>query len=227
MKMKIDYARAYSDHVSEIMSTAPQYHPFLVTKSFKPVRFDNTSSTLKRVTEHVFRENDRLYRDITSRLMTNFTRKSRQHLHPKAFHFFDLPNSEKKTSINFDRPELPHIHSIYLVHHDTLTKFNKLAFHDKFQPIVNHKNRNESNRTYPSLISIHAREIEDLVADIPNTVAYAAKLLDHSYSQHLINDDHVFFTQNPKSSSMKSAPPRMPLLLDQSKKRMKEKLAVL
>ena len=209
------------------MSTAPQYHPFLVTKSFKPVRFDNASSTLKRVTEHVFRENDRLYRDITSRLMTNFSRKSRQHLHPKAFHFFDLPNSEKKTSINFDHPKLPHTHSIYLIHHDTLTKFNKLAFHDKFQPIVNHKNRNESNRTYPSLISIHAREIEDLVADIPNTVAYAAKLLDHSYSQHLMNNDVFFYSQNPNATKEKSSSRDMSMLLDQSKKRMKEKLAVL
>ena len=223
--MKIDYTNQYSNHITNIAHTNPCYSQFLVTKSFKPLPNKIRINKLNHITDHVFSENDRLYRHITSRLMTNFTRKPS--LHPLAFHFFDLPNSQKMKSINFDNPELPHIHSIYLIHQETLSRFQRLAFIDKFQSITKHRNSITNQRTYPSLISIHAVEIEDLFDDLPDTVAYAAKLLDHSYSQHLMNDDCCFFTQNPKAAAKKPAHeiPRY-MLLNESHKRMRDRLVV-
>lgn len=207
---------SYSSHIIHKLIHIRDYIPYFMTLSFSGALmsqnnmiFTSSRMPLNTITKVAFYEHDRIYRHIVSNMMSHFTRK--KYLYPLTFDFFDLPNSQNLRSINLDSIELPHIHSIYLVHKQTRSEFKSLA-NDNFDGIVQHRqiskttysttSLNKSTElTFPSLISIHAKEIED-ITDIPNVVTYASKLLKHNRVLSMQNDC-IFFSQNPKSESEK------------------------
>ena len=82
--------------------------------------------------------------------MTNYTRKF--HLHPRTFDFIDFPNT-KHNRPHTNEPKTPHIHSIFLIHPITQSKFETMMS-EEFQEIVTHR---DMRSVIPVLCRTHYR----------------------------------------------------------------------
>lgn len=186
-----EIAKIYSTHITNLLIENKNRRPYFVTSTFchseslRPRSFQD-------VIWHAFARYDHVYRHLTSRLMTNFSKKP--FLHPTTFDFVDMPNTRVSRKLNFYNPVTPHIHSIYLVHEDTLERFEALR-NGAFQVVVSH----------PALHfvqTIDARLIEP--STLTKVISYAAKLLDNREAVKLAGDVPLF-TQYPKARSERAA----------------------
>ena len=146
--------------------------PYFVTTSFVPV-----DASIKQKIEFCYKSYAKFYRHLTSRLMTNYTRKF--HLHPRTFEFIDFPNT-KHNRPHTNEPKTPHIHSVFLIHPDTQSKFEMMMC-EEFQEIVTH-------RDMRSIIQCYAERITDTKDDITRLVSYASKFLQMRSATSLLND---------------------------------------
>jgi len=178
-----DIVVAYTSHIRELVAEDKNLVPYFVTTVFADFTC-NSREQLKRKTTYAITHYDRVYRHLTSKLMTNFSKKP--HLHPVTVDFVDLPNTKHSLKINLREPSTPHIHSIYLLHQKTLNRFEALR-DDDFSSIVNHP-------CLEQLLSIHAAPID--LSDLERVVSYSAKLLQND-AAIAIADDVPLFNQFP------------------------------
>ena len=186
--MKLSYQQlvgAYTDQIQEILCSHHGLAPYFITTSFSDFSTD-ASNQIKSKIKFVWKQYDAVYRHLTSRLMRHFTDK--RHLHPRTYDFIDLPGTRHSFKINVYEPKTPHLHSVVLIHPDTLGRFQLLAT-EQFQSIVVHP-------SLQFLVSIHAEEID--LPTLPTVVRYAAKFLENDNAQHLLDDDTDLFNQFPR-----------------------------
>ena len=146
--------------------------PYFVTTSFVPV-----DASIKQKIEFCFKSYAKFYRHLTSCLMTNYTRKF--YLHPRTFDFIDFPNT-KHNRPHTNEPKTPHIHSIFLIHPITQSKFETMMT-EEFQEIVTH-------RDMRSVIQCYAERITDTKDDMTRVVSYASKFLQMRSATSFLND---------------------------------------
>lgn len=172
-----------SNHINCLISTDQNLVPYFLTTVFADFEC-KADNQLKRKIEYSLREYDRVYRHLTSKLMNNFSKK--HHLHPRTFDFVDLPGTRHTSKINAYEPSTPHIHSVYLLHKQTLNRFDDLLS-TSFQAIHQH-------HSFGNIISIDARPIA--AGTIYTVVDYSAKLLGNCAAVAL-SDDVPLSTQYP------------------------------
>ena len=207
---------AYSDKIESIITNLPHYHPYLITTGFKFIPFGAGPKP-----QYMFISNDtwniysKCYRHLISNIMNNFTKKS--HLYPKTFDFLDVDGTRNNPRAAFTENTIPHIHSIYLVHEQTLGRFQTLASND-FQSIVLHPSLSDFLRV------INAKPITET---IPHAVSYCSKFFDNHYARR-IRDDYPLFNQFPlaefEKEALKHQRERLPFnLLNHSRREMKQR----
>jgi len=210
--------KAYFDSINSLLSN-DDLIPYFMTVSFVNIDTSDTNQKIK----FVFDEYDRFYRHLTSQLMTNFTRKL--HLHPRTFDFIDFPNTRHSNSINVYEPKTPHIHSVYLIHRDTQSKFEQHMC-KQFDQIVQHRNQRY-------VIQAYAERIRPTDADLDRVLSYSMKLLETRTAARLTQESNLT-QQYPISSSQlyqrvskhdqKHVDP-LPAMFAQSKQTMRERFA--
>jgi len=180
-----DIAELYSSHIANLLLEKQNRQPYFVTTTFcHSERFSPRS--FQDAVWYVLGRYDHLYRHLTSKLMNNFSKKS--YLHPMTFDFLDIPHTRASRELNFYDPVTPHVHSIYLVHEDTLDRFETLR-NDGFLVILDHP-------ALSAVRTIDARLIQ--ASSLTNVVSYAAKLLNNREAVRLAGDAPLF-TQYPKA----------------------------
>ena len=179
VSLKKQITRAYSKHISALVSGSAEHSPYMVTTVFGDFSGLRELSFPEKI-KYVHREYDRAYRHLTSNLMNNFSKK--HHLHPITFDFIDIPETQHPTNINFFDLPTPHIHSVYLVHDKTQPRFESLAS-ENFASIVRH-------RSMSALTSMHATKIPP--CEISDVVAYSAKFLELSGAVARAEDAPLF-----------------------------------
>lgn len=174
-----------TNSLNQAISDNPEYKPYLMTYMFA-----NTNAyDLKRYAPFVFEESKRIYHHIHSRTISNHKRK--RQLLPYSFEFIDVANTRKHEYVNISNPDTPHVHAVMLFHAAATNNLNELIA-EKFESIRLHVRQPQTRkvqkkeRTFPSLISIHAEPVEDL-AELPKVVSYAAKLLDYDVAQKFMS----------------------------------------
>jgi len=175
----------YFDSIKNVLSRN-NHIPYFVTVSFVDIATNDTNQKIK----FVFEQYDRFYRHLTSQLMNNYTRKL--HLHPRTFDFIDFPNTRHSNSSYIPEHKTPHIHSVYLVHRDTQSKFEQHMRED-FDKIVQHRNQRY-------VIQAYAERIRRSNADLDQVLSYSMKLLETHSKKHLTQENNLT-TQYPISSS--------------------------
>lgn len=184
---------AYTDQITtEIRNSANQYRPFLTTTTFKYIPL--TQSSMKQqyrfFTESTWTQYSKTYRFILSQLTNNFRKKP--HLHPRTYDFFDVPGTRININAAFTENTIPHIHSIYLIHRDTLDPFQTLI-DEQFYRVVSHDSMCDFIQT------IHA---EPITSDLPRAVAYCSKFYDNCYAKSM-RSDYDLFRQFPITNEEK------------------------
>lgn len=172
---------SYASTIDSIIAETERL-PYFVTTSFTPIDAD-----LNAKIDHCFTSYEKFYRHLTSRLMTNYTRESKFHLHPITFDFVDFPNTRDNRP-HTNEPETPHIHSVFLIHPVTQSKFESLMSQN-FSEIVNHD-------AMSSVIQCYALPITH---KLPHLVSYASKFVQLSQSRNLTLPDLT--TQYPIAKS--------------------------
>lgn len=179
------FINAYSNHITNIILANPVYRPFLVTKTFA----NPNAYSMKSVAKYLFEQNERIHLHIQSRLTNNYSRKPR--LFARSFDFLDISNTKNSFQVNTDMPLKPHIHSIYLIHQETLTAFRNLI-NENFVSVIAYRmnspdhEKTEKIRAFPALKTIDARPVA--IDQIPETLVYAAKLLKNFSIQIMMTD---------------------------------------
>jgi hypothetical protein len=205
----------YFDSIKNVLSRN-NHIPYFVTVSFVDIATNDTNQKIK----FVFEQYDRFYRHLISQLMNNYTRKL--HLHPRTFDFIDFPNTRHSNSSYIPEHKTPHIHSVYLVHRDTQSKFEQHMRED-FDKIVQHRNQRY-------VIQAYAERIRRSNADLDQVLSYSMKLLETHSKKHL-TQENILTQQYPISTSQlyqrvskhdqKHVDPR-PEMFEQSKQTMRE-----
>jgi hypothetical protein len=208
----------YFDSIKNVLSRN-NHIPYFVTVSFVDIATNDTNQKIK----FVFEQYDRFYRHLISQLMNNYTRKL--HLHPRTFDFIDFPNTRHSNSSYIPEHKTPHIHSVYLVHRDTQSKFEQHMRED-FDKIVQHRNQRY-------VIQAYAERIRRSNADLDQVLSYSMKLLETHSKKHLTLENNLT-TQYPISSSQlyqrvskhdqKHVDPQ-PAMFEQSKQTMLERFS--
>jgi hypothetical protein len=175
----------YFDSIKNVLSRN-NHIPYFVTVSFVDIATNDTNQKIK----FVFEQYDRFYRHLISQLMNNYTRKL--HLHPRTFDFIDFPNTRHSNSSYIPEHKTPHIHSVYLVHRDTQSKFEQHMRED-FDKIVQHRNQRY-------VIQAYAERIRRSNADLDQVLSYSMKLLETHSKKHL-TQENILTQQYPISSS--------------------------
>lgn len=177
--------KTYTRHIRSILDNRPDLTPFFVTTVIKRVPLEDALSWrlpypfLSHATWNVY---SRFYRHLVSRLTNNW--QDKRHLLPLTFDCFDIRGSKVSVSIPVNRNEIPHIHSIYLVHQDVLPRFSDLA-DSGCREILFH----------PAFIKlIHSVEILP-VDDMRGVVSYSSKFARNVYVQKKRNDVDLVFQQ--------------------------------
>jgi hypothetical protein len=176
-------ASEYATHIDKLLAANPDRTPYFVTTAFADFE-TNARDVLKAKINYSWDKYDDVYRHILTALMNNFSFK--RHLHPLTFDFIDLPGTRYSRHLNKDDPKTPHIHSIYLIHDKTLSRFEELRA-ESFTSITSHPKLR-------ALISIHA---VPLVKDTTKHLFdYASKL--YCSGHHLESSAGVnLFNQYP------------------------------
>ena len=174
----------YFDSIKNVLSRN-NHIPYFVTVSFVDIATNDTNQKIK----FVFEQYDRFYRHLISQLMNNYTRKL--HLHPRTFDFIDFPNTRHSNSSYIPEHKTPHIHSVYLVHRDTQSKFEQHMRED-FDKIVQHRNQRY-------VIQAYAERIRRSNADLDQVLSYSMKLLETHSKKHL-TQENILTQQYPISS---------------------------
>jgi hypothetical protein len=172
-----------------------EYRPYFVTYSFS----NPNSIELKRCAPFVFRETERLYHHIQSRTVTNHARKPERF--PYSFEFFDVANTRKRADVNLIDPRTPHVHAVMLIHRTAVSRLDGMIT-EKFESIRTRVSQQQTpnvapERTFRSLTSVHAERVD--LADLPEVVAYAAKLLENDYAQKLMAEVDLYAVRTPPS----------------------------
>ena len=208
----------YFDSIKNVLSRN-NHIPYFVTVSFVDIATNDTNQKIK----FVFEQYDRFYRHLISQLMNNYTRKL--HLHPRTFDFIDFPNTRHSNSSYIPEHKTPHIHSVYLVHRDTQSKFEQHMRED-FDKIVQHRNQRY-------LIQAYAERIRRSNADLDQVLSYSMKLLETRSAKHLKRESNLT-QQYPISTSQlyqrvskhdKKHVDHRPAMFEQSKKTMLERFS--
>lgn len=192
IKSDKDPTNQYLSNLYQNLIRNSHYQPFLTTTTFKYIPL--TTSSMKQqyhfLTDATWHQYSKTYRFILSQLTNNFTKKS--YLYPITYDFFDVSNT--RTSINavFTETTIPHIHSIYLIHKDTIEAFHRLR-NDQFSIVINHSSMCDYVQ------SIDARPIED---NLPRAVSYCSKFYDNLYARS-IRDEYNLFNQFPITDAEK------------------------
>jgi hypothetical protein len=205
----------YFDSIKNVLSRN-NHIPYFVTVSFVDIATNDTNQKIK----FVFEQYDRFYRHLISQLMNNYTRKL--HLHPRTFDFIDFPNTRHSNSSYIPEHKTPHIHSVYLVHRDTQSKFEQHMRED-FDKIVQHRNQRY-------VIQAYAERIRRSNADLDQVLSYSMKLLETHSKKHL-TQENILTQQYPISSSQlyqrvskhdQKHVDHRPAMFEQSKQTMRE-----
>jgi hypothetical protein len=184
---------AYTEQITnEIKNSAGNYRPFLTTTTFKYIPLSQSSMKQQYCffTDSTWTQYSKTYRFILSKLTNNYSKKP--YLYPRTYDFFDVPGTRTNINAAFTERTIPHIHSIYLVHQDTLNAFQNLI-DDKFYSVVSH----DSNIDF--IASIHA---EPITHDLPRAVAYCSKFYDNCYATSM-RTDYDLFRQFPITNEEK------------------------
>jgi hypothetical protein len=183
---------SYINNLYQNLVSKSHYRPFLTTTTFKYIPL--TTSSMKQqyrfFTDATWTQYSKTYRFILSNLTNNFTKKS--YLYPITYDFFDVHKTRETPKAAFTENTIPHIHSIYLVHEQTLTKFQRFVDED-FQSVVNHHSLCDFVQT------IHAEPIDK---DLPRAVSYCSKFYDNRYARS-IRDEYNLFYQFPITNAEK------------------------
>lgn len=188
-----EFKRAYSNKIKSMIEENICLRPYLVTIRPKFIEvnslsLDTTQKEYRFFTDATWKEYSRLYRHLISNLTNNYHKK--RHLYPLTFDFFDVDKTKSNGSAIFSSNTIPHIHSIYLVHHDTEDRF-KMLMNDNFQSIINH------HSIKPNFQTMHAEPITD---DLDRAVSYASKFYDNTYAKR-IRHSYPLFNQFPPLES--------------------------
>jgi hypothetical protein len=163
----------------------------MMTFSFNYIPLTSTSNSIryKFLTNDAWNQYYKVYKDILSNLNKNYHKK--RYIQPLTFDFLDVNGTRDSQCACFTERTIPHIHSIYLVHEETLQRFQRLI-DTNFKAVIEH----EANR----LNSIESKPITDL----PKAVSYCSKFLDTYQARSLReNANYVFFNQFPMPASEK------------------------
>jgi hypothetical protein len=184
----LPYEKLKNEYFNSIKSVLSKNNhiPYFVTVSFVDIATNDTNQKIK----FVFEQYDRFYRHLISQLMNNYTRKL--HLHPRTFDFIDFPNTRHSNSSYIPEHKTPHIHSVYLVHRDTQSKFEQHMRED-FDKIVQHRNQRY-------VIQAYAERIRRSNADLDQVLSYSMKLLETHSKKHL-TQENILTQQYPISTS--------------------------
>lgn len=186
---------AYTKQITaEITNSSNTRIPFLTTTRFYriPLSASNMKQQYCFFTDATWKQYSRAYRFILSQLTNNFSKK--QYLHPLTYDFFDVDNTSKNINASFTEKTIPHIHSIYLIHIDTLDSFQHLI-DTQFSAVVNDSSMCDFVQT------IHAKRI---TSNLPQAVAYCSKFYDNCYARSM-RTEYDLFRQHPITNEEKAA----------------------
>lgn len=163
------------------------HKPFFMTTVFNETRTEPTYSIhkLKRKVQFISDRYNEFYRHLTSTLMKNFTKKF--DLHPRTYDFVDFPFTKHSQKILIE-PKTPHFHSIYLVHNDTLDRFQH-HLSRRFSEIVRHPSQR-------CVISAYAEPIKPTDDDLKRVLSYSMKFMSDPRAD-AINEDVPLYDQYP------------------------------
>jgi hypothetical protein len=191
-----DIKHGFTTLIQDELAAHKHYRPFLTTVTFKfiPLSPSTPSSSYMFFGKDFWKQYGKVYRFIARKLDKNYHKKA--YLQPKTYDFLDVTGSRGNPGVTFTETTIPHVHSVYLIHEQTLARFQKLA-DSGFDMVVNH----ESNRPFVS--SIHAQPITD---NLPEVVGYCSKFYDAYYARSLREDsDYELFRQHPLTADERQA----------------------
>lgn len=161
------------------------YH---VTINFNPKYFNSTAS--KHI-ELVWKLYNKIYRFIVSNLMNNFTRK--RNLHPITLDFIDFEGTRYNTYVRTRSCSVPHIHSIWSIHPDTLEEFKEMI-KSEFKKLSNHHKMD-------FLLNIDVREVGKSDEDLREAIQYDSKFASGKSQKSFEHEGVNLFSEYPISSS--------------------------
>lgn len=181
------YIKEFQENISLILKQ-DLHKAFLVTVSFSSPLYlrDTDPRIIPSQIKFMFTNYNSFYRHLCSRLMTNFTKKL--HLHPRTFDFVDFPHTRHSRAVSLIEPKTPHFHSVYLVHRDTLDRFNNLMS-TNFAEILSHLAQR-------NVITAHAKPIKPTNADLKRVLSYSMKFLADPRADAL-NEETPLMNQYP------------------------------
>jgi len=186
---------AYTQHIAtEIKNSSNTRIPFLTTTRFHriPLSASSMKQQYRFFTDSTWIQYSKTYHFILTKLTNNSSKKT--YLHPLTYDFFDVDNTNKNINAAFTENTIPHIHSIYLIHKDTLSAFQNLI-KNEFSVVVNH------SRMCDFVQCIHSKEIKH---NLPRAVAYCSKFYDNCYARSM-RTEYDLFRQHPITDDEKEA----------------------
>jgi len=171
------------------------YRPYLTTTTFKHIPLSATAmkQQYRFFTDSTWQQYSRTYRHLLSNLTNHFNKKP--DLQPITFDFFDVHGTRESRYARFTESTIPHIHSIYLVHHSTVEAFES-HISNKFLSITKHHSLCDYVNT------IHSVPIEQ---NLHQTVRYCSKFYNNAYAEkYRMMDEYDLFNQFPITDAEKA-----------------------
>jgi hypothetical protein len=184
-----DLIEEYYKNINQILDLN-RHRAFFMTVSFTSPNylFEQHSNIIGSQIRSSFQKYNGFYRHLSSKLKNHFTK----HLNilPRTFDFIDFPGTRHSKTISLNaEPKTPHIHSVYLVHNDTIERFESLM-KTKFSEIVSHPSQR-------SVISAYAVPIKPTNADLKRVLSYSMKFLCDDPRAESLNEDTPLMNQFP------------------------------
>jgi len=164
------------------------YRPYLTTTTFKHIPLSATAlkQQYRFFTDSTWQQYSRTYRHLLSNLTNHFNKKP--DLQPITFDFFDVHGTRESRYARFTESTIPHIHSIYLIHHSTVEAF-EYHIETEFELITKHHSLCDFIRT------MHSEPIKE---DLPKVVSYCSKFFNNHYiEKYKLMEEYDLFNQFP------------------------------
>jgi hypothetical protein len=189
--------KGITHHIQTQLKDKPFYRLFFTTTRLKYVGLPERGLEWKLdypfFGQSTWATYKKFYKHLVSHLIGNNWAK-KGYLHPLTYDFLDVDGTRGNRRAPFTRYTIPHIHSIYLVHQDTIDRWNDLM-NQSFKKVT------DRSSISPFVESFHAVPIYNL----PGIVAYASKLYDVEQMRPIRDDYQLYNQHGPIGAAEKEA----------------------
>jgi hypothetical protein len=213
MDNHIDINSEYQKRVFKRLVENPNLSPFFMTVVFAdPFKTDEkfggdyTNSNCERTIKYAWKKYDIFHRHLCSKLTNNYTKKLK--ILPETYDFIDFGSFQDKITKIATEVTIPHIHSIYLIHPHTYSRFYELV-DDNFCMMLLHPNLD-------AVISVDAIPMDRSQKDIFEVIDYSSKFTRTNLAKNLIENVDLFRESKFIRSDLKiRSGPREKLFINQ------------